>query len=215
MTFALGIYELFTYAIPGAMQLSVLLYIVVRLHAVDPQQLASASGVLQLVVAAVASYLVGHLTYLVAAVTDRIPWLGFPLHSSDAWRDVSDAVTRGGGGAVPNMHPMLLMSRIQLTHPDAGTEISRFRATGLMLRNATIPTFSALLVTGVEVAIGPHRLLAALAAVLLGCAVVGFRRFGGQMRYWANTKTYEMAYWIDREDPVSRGEGRPGRSGRP
>ena len=91
MTLTLGIFELFTYAIPGGMQLTILIYLAVRFNVVDIAHVANAPGVLLLVVAAIASYLLGHLTYLAGLLVDRITPFKFRKGALDAWEAVVDA----------------------------------------------------------------------------------------------------------------------------
>ncbi|NUT18754.1 MAG: hypothetical protein HOV77_06180 [Hamadaea sp.] len=208
MTFALGIFELFTYAIPGAMQLAVLLYLAVRLDLVDWSQITSASGVLQLAAVLIASYLLGHTTYVVSGLVDRVTTFGFRKDASDAWEKVAGAAQRAGAPAVPRMDVMLLLARIQLSHLDAAAEISRFRATGLMLRSAVVPMAAATTVAMVESIAGPRHLLAMTCTVLSAFIAIGFAWYGQKMRFWANTKTFEFACWTGVAHP-------PGESGQP
>jgi hypothetical protein len=201
MTFTLGIFELFTYAIPGGMQLIVLIYVAARLKIVDMTQIAEVPGAFQLILAITASYLLGHLTYLVGLLVDRVTTFKYRSDALDAWEAVS--AKAGDSSGVPKMNVMLLLARIQLTHREAAAEISRFRASGLMLRNATVPTACALLIALVEVITGPMSLFATVCAALFALMIFGFAKFGAQMRYWANTKTFEFAYWTGAGCPVS------------
>jgi hypothetical protein len=127
---------------------------------------------------------------------------GYRRDALDAWAAVDADASATDGAVVPKMNVMLLLSRLQLTHRDAAAEVSRFRATGLMLRNATVPTACALLIALTEIVTGPRPAVAAAFAVLFALMTVGFARFGAQMRYWANTKTYQFALWTGATAPL-------------
>ena len=72
MTFAVGLFELFGIAIPGGVQLAVLLYALGRLHVVDVGALATAPSALLVVGAVVSSYVLGSVTTPLSAVLDKI-----------------------------------------------------------------------------------------------------------------------------------------------
>ncbi|MEU8004701.1 hypothetical protein AB0B66_26375 [Catellatospora sp. NPDC049111] len=195
MTFTLGIFELFTYAVPGAMQLGVFLYLALRLDLVQPTDLAAVPGLLLAVALAVASYLLGYLTYTVGILVDKA--YTKRKDGMDAWAAVAADAAQVGDRRVPRMNPSLLLAGVELRDREVAQEVGRFRATGLMLRGAVVPSFLGMLVALGEAVTGPHHWLGGAVAVLLGGAVLAFARHGQELRFWANTKTYQLAYWLE------------------
>ena len=164
MTFALGVFDLFTYGVPGAMQLAV-----------------------------------------VSGIVDKVTRFGFQRDGSDAWRVVSAAAARAGNRPVPRVNVMLLLAGIELRDRELAAQIAQLRATGLMLRNAVVPALLAVLVAVGELIAGPHRLLASGLALLFAAAALGFAWHGQRLRFWAATKTYEIGYWLDTDQPATTG----------
>jgi hypothetical protein len=81
---------------------------------------------------------------------------------------------------------------------EAANDIERFRATDLMLRNTVAPLLLACVIACIDAVVSvPHRSPAIVVALSLGVVAIGFLRLGQQFRYWANTKTYEVAYWLN------------------
>jgi hypothetical protein len=72
MTFTLGIFDLYTYAIPGAAMASFLAYLGVRLDLVDPRTMTSLPGLALLLIVAGLSFVLGHLLYAACAIVDRV-----------------------------------------------------------------------------------------------------------------------------------------------
>ncbi|MEU8081019.1 hypothetical protein AB0B31_36895 [Catellatospora citrea] len=200
MTFTLGIFELFTYAIPGAMQLGVFLYVALRLDLVQPGDLAAVPGLLLAVAVAVASYLLGYLTYVVSIVVDKV--YATRKDSGSAWAAVAADAATLGDRRVPRANSSFLLTGVELRDREVAQEVGRFRATGLMLRGAVVPSFLGVLVALTEAVAGPHHWLGAAVAVVLAGAVAAFARHGRELRYWANTKTYQLAYWLELPEGV-------------
>jgi len=195
VTFTLGIFDLFTYAIPGSLQLAFFAYLAVRLDLLDAGAVASVPGWIVAIGVAVASYLLGHVTFLASALVDKA--YRRPKDGADAWRAVSVDATEAGDRRLRYVNPMLLMAGAELRDREVAAEIARLRATGLMLRSAVVPTSFAVLAAIVEAIAGPWHLPAAALAPLFGICAVCFARHGQQLRFWANTKTYQIAYWLD------------------
>ena len=64
MSITLGVYDVFGYAAPGSLYLALLAYVGSRLGWFDPMQLLRANTALTVIGAALASYLLGHMTYV-------------------------------------------------------------------------------------------------------------------------------------------------------
>lgn len=195
MTFTLGIFDLFTYAIPGSLQLGFFAYLAVRLDLVDAGVLASVPGWAVAIGVAVASYLLGHVTFLASTVVDRV--YRRPKDGADAWRAVAADAAEAGDRPLRYINPMLLMAGAELRDREVAAEIARLRATGLMLRSAVVPMTLATVAAVAEAVVGPWHVAAGGLAVLFALCAAGFARHGRQLRFWANTKTYQIAYWLD------------------
>jgi hypothetical protein len=166
-----------------------------RLGLVDLAGVFALPGVILVVGIAVSSYLLGHLTFQASSIVDK--FYHRAKDGSDAWRAVADDAAHIGDRQPSKAHPMLLLAGAELRDREVTIEIARFRATGLMLRGAVVPAFLGTLAALIEIIVGPNRWPAAASALLLGLATVGFARHGQQLRYWANTKTYQIAYWLE------------------
>jgi hypothetical protein len=196
MSISLGIFDLFTYAVPGALQLTVLLYAAQRLGWADlPGLLAMPSGVL-FVGLALASYLIGHLVYSAGKLADRLP----PHRTGDVWENArATFVARTPGAkrrAFVSSDPNLLLAALQMHAREAAVEISRLRAAGLMLRSSALPLALGAVIALVELALAPRRLDLAAIALLLGGATIMSVRRSVQLRTWARSKTLQLAYWL-------------------
>jgi len=81
--------------------------------------------------------------------------------------------------------------------PDAATEVTRARSTGLMLRNASPAMALGFVASAVELFAGPKPWFAAGGAVLFGVLcptlIVQHRMFA----HWASLKTLELSFWAE------------------
>ena len=201
MTFTLGIFDLFTYAIPGSLQLAFFTYLAVRLNLVELSAFATVPGWALAVGIAIVSYLLGQLVFLVAgSVVDGLYRPG--KDARVAWKGIAGDAAEVSEREFKFTDPMLLLARVELVNREVAVEVSRLRATGLMLRSSAVPTALFAFAALAEIGFGPHRVLAAIAMVVLLLAAYGFAYHGRELRLWANRKTYQIAYWLD-EIPAS------------
>ncbi|MER6121107.1 hypothetical protein ABT173_00070 [Streptomyces sp. NPDC001795] len=195
VTFAVGLFELFGIAIPGGVQLAVLLYALGRLHLVDVGALATAPSALLVVGAVVSSYVLGSVTTPLSAVLDKITprWHRTP---DDARRiflaSVPDARDRPFVSADPNV----LLAAAELHNKPVASEVTRREEVGMMQRNLALSLTMASIAALVEFAVGPHWLLAACCALLLSTAVVGTIWRERKTRHYPWLKTLEICFWI-------------------
>lgn len=192
VTFAVGIFDLFTYTIAGSIYLVFLGYLVARLHWIDIGTLASAP-VPALIIVVLLSYLLGYVAYPVGAVVNRVVPRRRERHPRQEFlRRVPMARDRDYVQA----DPFLLLSALQLHDKDAAAEVTRLRASGLMLRNCAPPLVLGLVAAIVELFVGHTPAIAAGCAVLL---TVGFFSLIVQARrlsHWARLKTLELCFWL-------------------
>ncbi|WP_336158812.1 hypothetical protein [Amycolatopsis sp. VC5-11] len=193
MTFAIGLFDLFTYAIPGALHLVVLAYLAGRLHWIDLAAVSHGPGVVLVIGIAVASYLLGYLAYPLGARAGR--WL--PRRRK---RNPREEFLRRNpsarGQAFVEADPFLLLSALQLHDADAALEATRLRTAGLMLRNSSPAMAFGFVAAVVELIVGPHPVFAACAAVLFAAAFPALVAQGRLLSYWASVKTLELSFWV-------------------
>ena len=200
MTFALGIYDLFTYSIPGFLYFSVFGYVAVRADWINVslKDVKDVPSLLLVIGVAIICYLVGHVTIPAGKLVDRFLYRRW--HQEDAVRGFIAAVPGSEGRPYLRHGLQLLQTKVELTNREVAAEISRLRAVGLMLRNCSVPIILGVVCALTELAIGREKGLGAALAVLLAGFAAGAVWQGQLMRHWANLKTFELAYWDDQVD---------------
>lgn len=201
MTFAVGIFDLFTYTIPGALYLGLFGFLAARMHWVDPAATGHLPTFLLVVVLILASYLLGYMAYPVGAFLERVvprrrvrqPQQEF-LNRVPAARD-RDFVRADRA---------LLLAAIELHDKNAAVEISRPRASGLMLRNSAPVLALGIVVAFVEIFTGGKPAAAAVATATLAAGAVALVIQGRRLSYWAAMKTLELAFWLPDVDEKTR-----------
>ncbi|WP_370943764.1 hypothetical protein AB5J62_32225 [Amycolatopsis sp. cg5] len=204
MNFAIGVFDLFTYTIPGALYLALFGYVGARFGWIDPAAVGRAPVVLLVIALVLVTQLLGYLGYplgaainrLVTRRRDRRPRQEFLRRNPEA-RD----------RAYVEADPHLLLSVIQLHDKDVAVEVSRLRATGLMLRNSAPPLLLGALVAVVEIFTGSKPALAAVSLLLFAVGSVSLVAQGRKMGHWASIKTLELCFWIpDIDERLARSE---------
>ncbi|PKV97147.1 hypothetical protein ATK30_8117 [Amycolatopsis echigonensis] len=193
MTFAIGLFDLFTYAIPGALHLAVLAYLAGRLHWVDVGTVARGPGAVVVIGIVVASYLLGYLAYPLGARAAR--WLP-RRRKRNAREEFLRRNPSARGQAFVEADSFLLLSALQLHDADAAMEATRLRTAGLMLRNSSPAMAFGFVASVVELIVGPHRVFAACAAVLFAVTGPALIAQGRLMTHWASVKTLELSFWV-------------------
>ncbi|MET9267179.1 hypothetical protein [Amycolatopsis sp. NPDC004079] len=193
MTFAVGIFDLFSFAVPGAVQLSLLVYVLDRLGVLHVAALTSAPGALLVAGAVVASYLLGHLFHPLAGRLDR---LRPRQDAEEARKEFIARVPQARDRAYVQVDPALLVAAAELHDKDAAGEIVRMRAQSVMLRNIAFAFTLAAVVALVQTATGPHRVVAGAAAALSVLGAAG--ALGSSRKVWhmSRRKTLEVCYWV-------------------
>lgn len=204
MSFAVGVYDLFAYSIPGAIYLALAGYLGERADWFDRDEidLGSLSGLLAFVVVA---YFVGQLAYRPA---QRLSWA---IRGTGATSAAARGEFRQENAAIASRpfvaaDHFLLLAAVQKHNPEAAADIAKFRAAGIMLRTAT-PAFVAGTVAAlVEVVVGDQsRTAATVAAVVF--ALGAYLAFEGdlRLRMWSIKTTLQAACWIPGVDDVVLG----------
>jgi hypothetical protein len=196
MTIQLGLFDVFTYTIPGSLYLALITYIGERFSWFNVGGLKDVPSLVLIGGLLIFSYIVGFVADPVAAQLDR--WLRHwkAEYQSDVRETFMEQVPGVDRRLYAKADTYLLLALAETTQKEAALEISRLRATGLMLRNCSVPFLFASVVSIVEVATGNRPLLAALCAVLFAGAVLSCIRQGKRLRVWADMKTLQICYWI-------------------
>ncbi|WP_370937188.1 hypothetical protein [Amycolatopsis sp. cg13] len=193
MTFAIGLFDLFTYAIPGALHLAFLAYLAGRLHWLDLAAVSRGPGVVLVIGIVVASYLLGYLAYPLGARAAR--WLP-RLRKRNPREAFLSRNPAAQGRLFVEADPFLLLSALQLHDADVAAEATRLRSAGLMLRNASPAMALGFVASVVELVVGSHPVFAACAAVLFAGAFPALVAQGRLLSYWASVKTLELSFWV-------------------
>ena len=195
MTFALGIYDLFAYSIPGFLYISIFGFVASRAHwiTIELKDVKDVPSLLIIFAVFIAAYLVGHVTWPLSRFVDRLsqrwrPW-------SDATKIILDRDPDAGDSGYLKHSRYLLQVRAELTNREVASEISRMRAIGLMLRNCVIPLLLAAACAVVELAVGKNHLFAGVSTILLLLAAAGAAIQSRTMGQWSVLKTFELSYW--------------------
>jgi hypothetical protein len=216
----LGLFDVFTYTIPGSLYLALIAYVTNRLGWIDIAHLKAVPDLVLAGALLIASYVVGFVTnpaaeqldhglryWLVPTLARRLkPWLR-PRVERLFWRfaAIDRAVVRktfgerapgAEGRAYLKADQYLLLALAEANKKEAALEISRFRATGLMLRNCAVPFLLASIVCIGEAASGANLPAALMCAVLFAGGVPSCIGQGKRLRQWAEMKTLQICYWI-------------------
>ena len=202
MTFAVGIFDLFTYTIPGALYLGFFSYLAFRLHWVDPGAVGRLPTVLLVLIVVLISYLLGYVGYPAGSWLNRV----VPRRRQRRLREeFLGRVPAAKGRAYVDADPQILLSAVELHDRDVALEVSRLRAAGLMLRNSAPPLVLGFVAAIVEVFAGPRPVLAIGCAAVFAVATIALITQGRRLGHWAGFKTLELAFWLPDVDEKTAG----------
>lgn len=195
MSLSVGIFDIFTYAIPGSLYLVLGGYVAERLGWFHVAALGDVPVVLLIGGIVVASYVLGQLTYVVGTGVDRlVPF--WQRGWSEARKEFLARIPSARGRHYVGVHGTVLTAAVEAYDREAAQEIHRLRAVGLMVRNCCVPLAAGAVTAAVEAFAG-HRVGAAVVcAVLLAGAAVSALQQNGRLRHWAALRTLEVCYWI-------------------
>jgi hypothetical protein len=185
----------------GSLYLALLAYISDRLGWLSFGGVSHLNTTLLLIGVALASYLLGHITYELASRIENVlpSWKrGLP----DAKQDFPERVPGPKAESLVQVDSYLLQAALEVRAKEAATEISRIRAVGLMLRNSAPALILAFMVSLAELIVGANRPLAACSLVLFLLAAFAAMRHGWRLRQWAIIMTLERSFWIEGIDDV-------------
>ncbi|MFI7119576.1 hypothetical protein [Amycolatopsis sp. NPDC049868] len=197
MNFAIGVFDLFAYTIPGALYVAFFGYLGTKLHILTAASIGGVPTVALIVVIVVLSFLLGYLAYPLGEALERI----VPRRRSrNAPEEFLRRTPEAEGRPFLKENTHLLLGALQLHDKEVAADVTRVRASGLMVRNCAPPLLFGAVAAIVEIFAGKHPFIAAGFAVLFLLAsltlVTQSRKFG----LWAGMKTLELCFWIPEID---------------
>jgi hypothetical protein len=203
VSFTIGVYDLFTYATPGSLYLAIGLYVAARLEWVELGDLAG-HGALTLVVA-LASYLLGHVTYGMTRALDRFGVWRWPLkHLSDAREEFRARNEHLEPRPYVDLDKGVLLAAAEIHAQEGALEITRLKAVALMLSGCAPALLVAAAVAAVEIVTSGQPAFALVAMALLAASALAAIGQSRRLTHWSNLKTFETAFWIPGiDDPGS------------
>jgi hypothetical protein len=189
------------------MYLAIFAYVAHRFGWIDLTQAENISSVLLIIAISIASFLLGHITYPLAKMTEQVFRLQ-ELRTLDAKRAFMEKCPGSSSRHFLHADIFVLLVAAELHDREVATEISRLRAVGLMLRNSSLALAFATVTALAQLTLGGGRLPATLCVVVCMLATVGSYWQGQTLRHWANIKTLEICSLIpDIDDKVQRLSG--------
>ena len=197
MAIILGVFDLLAYALPGSLYLAVFGYVSHRAGWIDVPSLLQVPSLLLLIAVAIAAFLAGQASYPLGSLIDRIN----PYGSVDLPGEAKAEFLRRNAGAASRrflqVDPFTLLAALEADDSEAAAEVSRLRATGLML-SRSVPALALGVVTAlVELFTGGLPLFAGLTALVLALVAVGCLHQAATFFRWAIIRTY-VSYWNDK-----------------
>ena len=197
MAFVLGLLDLLAYAIPGTLYLSVFVYVSHRAGWIDAPSLLQIPSLLLLIAVAVAAFLAGQAAYGLGRLTERIN----PFGSDDLPQDAKEEFLRRNPAAASRrflqVDPFTLLAALEADDNEAAAEVSRLRATGLMLGRSVPPLVLGVGTALVEMFTGGLPLFAGVTGLALALVAVGCLYQAATFGRWAIVRTYELSFWND------------------
>ena len=200
MNFTVGVYDLFTYAAPGSLYLSLVLYVSDRLSWIDPLRVLQFNTTLIVISGAILSYLIGHVAYELGYLLSRA--YGHEKNMNDARIEFVERVPNTMGRPFLKADRFLLLAAIEMHGIEAASEIGRLRAIGLMLRNSAPVFLLGAVVELADILTGAHPTVAGCCVVIFLLTTWGCLYQSAVVRHWANIKTLQLAYWVPDIDQV-------------
>jgi hypothetical protein len=197
MAIILGVFDLLAYAIPGSLYLGVFGYVSHRAGWIDVPSLLGIPSLLLLIAVALAAFLTGQASYALGSLVDRIN----PFGSSDLPEEAKAEFLRRNASASSRgflkVDAFTLLAALEADDSEAAAEVSRLRATGLMLSRSVPALVLGAVVALVEVFVGGLPLFAGLTGTFLALVAAGCLFQSATFRKWAVIRTYELSYWND------------------
>jgi hypothetical protein len=206
MSLTLSIFDIFAYAIPGSLYLTLITYISQRLGWLNLDFAKDLNTTVLFIGVGVASYLLGHISYDLGRFVDQVlPW--WRKRVPDGRQEFLARVPTSKGKLLADTDPFFLQVATEVRAKEAAIDISRFRAVGIMLRNCVPALLLASAVAVAEVVLGSNRILALCSSSLLLIATLAAMHHGRVLREWAISRTLSVAFWTGVDDDLMKSIG--------
>ncbi|SFB40248.1 hypothetical protein SAMN05216266_11059 [Amycolatopsis marina] len=196
MTFAVGIFDLFTYTVPGLSYLSLFTYLAWRFGLVDVQLLGRSNTLVLVIGVVVVSYVLGHVGEGINAILRRMVRRRELPSGADARTEFVGRVPAAVGRSFVDADRAILLAAISLHERELVAEIDRLRASGLMIRGIGATFVLGAGVAAVEVFTGGRWLIACLALLTLSLMAIASLLQSRKMHRWADLRILEICFWI-------------------
>jgi hypothetical protein len=201
VTIAVGLFELFTYAIPGSLYVALFSYIAGRAQWIDIGAVSRAPVLLLAIGIVLLSYLLGYLAYPVGHLADKI----VPRRRMrDARAEFVTRVPVAKDREFVRADPFVLLAGLQLHNREVATDVSQLRAAGLMLRNCAPPMLFGAIAAFVEIFIGRSLAFAISSTVILLTGHFALIVQSRRLSHWARMRTLEVGFWLPEVDDKFR-----------
>ena len=142
MSLSLGLFDVFTYMVPGSLYLSILLFLADNRHLIHFHSFMGVPSVVLVGSLLIASYLLGWASKPLAQALTRAVQFWAASNDELARKAFAENVPGAASRPFAQADIYLLLAAAEIHAQDAATEVSRLRATGLMLRNCSVPFLS-------------------------------------------------------------------------
>ena len=200
MAIILGVFDLLAYVVPGSLYLGTFAYVSHRAGWIDVPSVLGVPSLLLLIGLAIATFLVGQAAHPLGSLIDR----SNPFGSTGLPRAAKEEFLRRNASAASRgfleLDPHTLLAALEADDSEAAAEVSRLRATGLMLSRSVPALVLGAVIALVEVFAGDLPLFAGLSGLGFALVAAGCLYQSAAFRKWAVIRTYELSYWNDAMD---------------
>jgi hypothetical protein len=200
MAIILGVFDLLAYAVPGSLYLAVFAYTSHRAGWIDVPSFLGLPSLLLLIGVAIAAFLTGQASYPLGSLVDRINPFGSDDLPGEAREEFLLRNPVAASRRFLQSDPHTLLAALEADDSEAAAEVSRLRATGLMLSRSVPPLVLGAVTALVEVFAGELPLFAGLTGLALALVAAGCLHQSATFRRWAVIRTYELSFWNDEID---------------
>jgi hypothetical protein len=189
MAIILGVFDLLAYAVPGSLYLTVFGYASHRAGWIDVPSVLELPSLMLLIGLAVAAFLTGQASYALGSIIDRVNPFGSNALPEEAKKDFLLRNVDAASRRFLQLDPHTLLAALEADDSEAAAEVSRLRATGLML-SRSVPALALGVVTAlVETATGSLPLFAGLTGLVVALVAAGCLYQWAAFRRWAIIRT--------------------------
>lgn len=207
MAIILGVFDLLAYAVPGSLYLGTFAYVAHRAGWIDAPSVLDVPSLLLLIGLAIVTFLIGQAAHPLGSLVDR----SNPFGSTGLPEAAKEEFLRRNAGAASRgfleVDPHTLLAALEADDNEAAAEVSRLRATGLMLSRSFPALVLGAVTALVETVTGGTPLFAGLTGLVLALVAAGCLYQSAAFRRWAVIRTYELSYWsreLDGEPSAER-----------